>query len=176
MSHKLFIPKILPFDGLFGVFSDSLPDGWGRLLVDRLFLKNHINPAELESLDRLAVVGSSGMGALEYVPEYNLKGNKMTGNLDYIAGECSRLLAIEYTESLDELFSLGASSGGARPKILTEFEGAPWIIKFPAPEDKRNRQTGIRLCGLCKAVRYRDGRNQTVCIKKMRGIFWYKAI
>ena len=60
----------------------------GRLLVDRLLLKNHINPAELESLDRLAVVGSSGMGALEYVPEYNLKGNKMTGNLDYIAGEC----------------------------------------------------------------------------------------
>ena len=137
MSHKLFIPKILPFDGLFGVFSDSLPDGWGRLLVDRLFLKNHINPAELESLDRLAVVGRSGMGALEYVPEYNFKGSKISGDLDYIAGECSRLLATEYTESLDELFSLGASSGGARPKILTEFEGAPWIIKFPAPEDKK---------------------------------------
>lgn len=28
-----------PFDGLFGVFADSLPDGWGRFLVDRLMLK-----------------------------------------------------------------------------------------------------------------------------------------
>ena len=24
------------FDGLFGVFNDSLPDGWGLLLLDRL--------------------------------------------------------------------------------------------------------------------------------------------
>ena len=23
------------FDGIFGVFNDSLPDGWGRLLLDR---------------------------------------------------------------------------------------------------------------------------------------------
>ena len=30
ISRKLFVPKVLPFDGLFGVFSDSLPDGWGR--------------------------------------------------------------------------------------------------------------------------------------------------
>ncbi len=135
LCAKVFLPEILPFDGLFGVFSDSLPDGWGRLLTDRLLLKNHINPAETESLDRLAVIGSSGMGALEYVPEYKLAGDKISGDLDYIAGECSRLLATEYTENLDELFILGGSSGGARPKILTEFEGEPWIIKFPASED-----------------------------------------
>ena len=35
LEKKVFIPKIDPFEGLFGVFSDSLPDGWGRLLVDR---------------------------------------------------------------------------------------------------------------------------------------------
>ena len=37
LIKKVFIPKYEPFDGLFGVFNDSLPDGWGRLLVDRLF-------------------------------------------------------------------------------------------------------------------------------------------
>ena len=42
LIKKVFIPKYEPFDGLFGVFNDSLPDGWGRLLVDRLFLKNKI--------------------------------------------------------------------------------------------------------------------------------------
>jgi len=35
LEKKVFIPKIDPFEGLYGVFSDSLPDGWGRLLVDR---------------------------------------------------------------------------------------------------------------------------------------------
>ena len=35
LEKKVFMPKIEPFDGLFGVFQDSLPDGWGRLLVDR---------------------------------------------------------------------------------------------------------------------------------------------
>ena len=59
LEKKVFIPKIDPFDGLFGVFSDSLPDGWGRLLVDRLMLKNHLNPHEMGCLDRLGIVGNS---------------------------------------------------------------------------------------------------------------------
>ena len=35
LGKKVFVPQTLPFDGIFGVFADSLPDGWGRLLVDR---------------------------------------------------------------------------------------------------------------------------------------------
>ncbi len=35
LQKKVYIPKADPFDGLYGVFADSLPDGWGRLLVDR---------------------------------------------------------------------------------------------------------------------------------------------
>src|ERR1700723_3854753 len=34
------------FDGLFGVFNDSLPDGWGRLLLDRMVEKHGINRGE----------------------------------------------------------------------------------------------------------------------------------
>ena len=67
LEKKVFIPKsYTPFDGLFGIFADSLPDGWGRLLVDRLLMKNKINPYEVDSINRLAIVGKSGMGALEY--------------------------------------------------------------------------------------------------------------
>lgn len=56
LEKKVFIPKIDPFEGLFGVFADSLPDGWGRLLVDRLMKKNGINPHEIGSLERLAII------------------------------------------------------------------------------------------------------------------------
>ncbi len=46
-----------PFEGLAGVFSDSLPDGWGRLLFDRMMRTQGILPSDISSLDRLAHVG-----------------------------------------------------------------------------------------------------------------------
>ena len=57
------------FDGLFGVFNDSLPDGWGRHLLDRTVEKYGIHRGPLNPLDRLAYVGRHGMGALSYEPE-----------------------------------------------------------------------------------------------------------
>ena len=39
---------------------------------------------------------------------------------------------------MDDLFRLGGSSGGARPKILTQIDDSDWIIKFPSSEDVRN--------------------------------------
>ena len=60
------------FDGLFGVFNDSLPDGWGRLLLDRTVEKYGIHRGQLNPLDRLAYVGRHGMGALSYEPELGL--------------------------------------------------------------------------------------------------------
>ena len=68
LEDRVFIPKYDPFEGLFGVFADSLPDGWGRLLVDRMLLKEHEDPNAISSLQRLAIVGESGMGALTYRP------------------------------------------------------------------------------------------------------------
>lgn len=135
LEKKVFIPKADPFDGIFGVFADSLPDGWGRLLVDRLMLKNHIDPYETGNMDRLAIVGRSGMGALCYEPEYHFQTEQKQVTLDEIAQECRRVLYTEESEKLDELFRLGGSSGGARPKILTEIDGKDWIIKFPSSGD-----------------------------------------
>ena len=138
LREEPFIAKQEPFDGLFGVFADSLPDGWGRLLLDRLLLKNKINPHSVGNLERLAIVGASGMGALSYEPEYNISEKSGFADLDKLAEECSLILSSEYNDNIDELFSLGGSSGGARPKILTEVDGEDWIIKFPAHVDGKN--------------------------------------
>ena len=118
LEKRVFIPKINPLDGLHGVFSDSLPDGWGRLLVDRLMRANNLSPQAVANLDRLAIVGSSGMGALTYHPEKHLlTKNQQELDLDKIATECKNILITEYSVQLDDLFSLGGSSGGARPKF-----------------------------------------------------------
>ncbi|MBK5245081.1 MAG: type II toxin-antitoxin system HipA family toxin [Eubacteriaceae bacterium] len=138
LTQRVFIPKVEPFEGLYGVFADSLPDGWGRLLVDRLLLKNHINPFEFSSMDRLAIVGPSGMGALTYEPVHHFELSNQAVDLDKIAAECANMLRTDYSDNLDDLFRLGGSSGGARPKILTIIDDSEWIIKFPSSDDAKN--------------------------------------
>ena len=138
LEKRVFMPKIDPFEGLFGVFADSLPDGWGRLLVDRLMRKNGLNPHTVGSLERLAIVGNTGMGALTYRPAIPLESvyNELT--LDEIAKECERILQTDTSEKLDYLFAKGGSSGGARPKILPRIDNEDWIIKFPSSEDSKD--------------------------------------
>ena len=139
LEKRVFIPQnFSTFEGLFGVFSDSLPDGWGRLLVDRLLLKEKINPAKVDSLNRLAIVANTGMGALTYYPENHLDIDMEDLSLDQIAKECKKMFDTEQSENLDALFQMGGSSGGARPKIFYNIDGEQWIVKFPSSLDSVN--------------------------------------
>ena len=138
LKNQVFVPTKDYFSGLFGVFADSLPDNWGRLLLDRLIRAHQQNPDELTILDRLAIVGSSGMGALTYRPEEHFSFEPQGYDLDDLALQCQKILNTEYSEKLDELYLLGGTSGGARPKIMTEIDGENWIIKFPAHVDKKD--------------------------------------
>ena len=134
LEKKVFVPSKTYFGGLFGIFADSLPDAWGRLLLDRLLLEKNMN-RDITVLDRLALVGQSGMGALEYEPDYEVIGTDTILDLDYIAGECSKILKTEYSKDLDSIFKMAGSSGGARPKILTTIDDKSWIIKFASQFD-----------------------------------------
>ena len=138
LEKKVFIPSKNYFDGLFGVFADSLPDAWGKLLLDRLLLKNNIKPGEISVLDRLAIVGASGMGALTYRPEHKIALEHPVFDLDVLAKESKSLLETEYTQELDALYLLGGTSGGARPKVMMEINDVDWIIKFPAKGESPN--------------------------------------
>ena len=143
----------IPFDGLFGVFADSLPDGWGKLLLDRALTAKGIDISNMTMLDRLAFVGSKGMGALIYKPEIDDGIHKQFEfELDNIAKATHQILTGTATKILDELYILGGSSGGARPKILVGYNPKTkhiigtekdlpigyehWIIKFPSSSDK----------------------------------------
>ena len=145
----------LVFDGLFGVFNDSLPDGWGRLLLDRKLQKLGIHPDSQTPLDRLQVVGSHGMGALQYEPEmYYAKDVAPFQDLDCIAQECMGFLEHDEDEFVDDLFTLNGSSCGARPKVVLRLlpkgagfaqsknspEGAnnDWLIKFRSSVDPKD--------------------------------------
>ncbi len=109
------------FDGLWGLFADSLPDGWGRLLMDRHMMKLGVNPNSLTPLDRLAYVGQYSMGALSYEPQKDVEDlafNKIV--LDDLAKSSEEILEGSSDKMIDELLALGGSSGGARPKVLVQ--------------------------------------------------------
>lgn len=130
LSKEVFVPNKNYFNGLFGVFADSLPDSWGNLLVDR-FLKNHnISSSDINVLDRLALIGNNGMGRLSYEPVKEIKLDRGYLSLDELSVECGKLLASKNSNSIDELYRLGGSSGGARPKVLLKLDNIDWLIKF----------------------------------------------
>lgn len=138
LENQVFVPTKDYFDGLFGVFADSLPDHWGGLLLKRLLLAHEQNPDKLTVIDRLAIVGKSGMGALTYYPEQSFSEENDNTDLDELAFQCQKILHTEYSDKLDELYRLGGTSGGARPKIMTTINDEDWIIKFSAHVDGEN--------------------------------------
>lgn len=135
LKKQVFVPVKPYFDGLFGVFADSLPDAWGNILLNRILRKNNINPDDITALDRLAIVGNCGMGALTYEPEYRIPAEISGCALDELMEQCQKILNAEYAEKLNDLYTMGGTSGGARPKIMTQIEGEEWIVKFPSRFD-----------------------------------------
>ena len=143
------IARIDPFDGLFGVFADSLPDGWNRLLADRMLRKAGEDPEQITSFQRLSVVGDSGMGALEYRPARRFQNTDAVRELDRLAAECRKILQSGESEDLDLLFAMGGFSGGVRPKVLLKLDDGEWIVKFPSsgdPEDIGVMEYEYNLC------------------------------
>lgn len=139
------------FEGLPGLFNDSLPDGWGRLLFDRSMRAKGFLPEEFSPLDRLAHIGQTGMGALTYEPDFSEVPTHERIDLDWLAAQSAEVLEGEAEYVLAELLALNGSSAGARPKALIGFErkqdrivhgaGAlgenyePWLVKFANSQD-----------------------------------------
>ncbi len=147
----VFEEKSRVFDGLFGVFDDSLPDGWGRLLLDREMDRLGIGRERLGPLDRLAFVGEAGAGALVYRPSLDAGTPPSVVDLHALAGNAREVLEGDEETVFPELLAMGGSSGGARPKVMLSWhprdgrlavggrgsaEGfIPLLVKFASRED-----------------------------------------
>ena len=137
LRSGVFIAKPRPFDGGFGVFDDCLPDGWGLLILDRYLQRQGINPRSLTLLDRLALVGSTGRGALEFRPDKSVVAKQDYADFEKLALEAEQILdSDDYAgKGIEEFQHRGGSPGGARPKIFARYEGKEWLVKFRAKQD-----------------------------------------
>jgi len=147
-----------PHNGLQGAFSDSLPDGWGLLLMDRIFRQADILPAQITAMDRLAFVGKRAMGALYYQPASALQqGDKADSiSIAEIGLQAQAIFDGQTTEVLQVLVNVG-SSGGARPKAqlyLKETDNKlcstspgkgrePYLVKFTSSQLALKHEEGL---------------------------------
>ena len=140
LRSGVFVARPRPFDGGFGVFDDSLPDGWGLLILDRYLQQQGINPRTLTLLDRLALVGSTGRGALEFRPDKSVVSRQEYADFEKLALEAEQILdSDDYTgDGIEEFQHRGGSPGGARPKICARYEGKEWLVKFRAKRDPKS--------------------------------------
>lgn len=134
LSSDLLFSEPDKFDRNFAVFEDSMPDGYGLYLIDRMLRKGGFQLRNLNPLQRLAIVGSSGMGALRYEPDVNLqdKVSKIgEEQLDEVQHKALEILSEKHEGDESLLYYNSANSGGARPKIvMTDSEGGHWLVKF----------------------------------------------
>lgn len=140
---------------LFGMFSDSSPDRWGRLLMERREKlnadKDDRKPNKLLSSDfLLGVYDESRMGALRFSIEDN--GPFLSNDKETATPPWATLRALEHASRefekdenalidkwLNQLLRPGSSLGGARPKAtIQDPEGNLWIAKFPSHKDSSN--------------------------------------
>jgi serine/threonine-protein kinase HipA len=142
------------FDGLYGLFADSLPDGWGRLLLDRYLISHGINYHDISPLERLCYIGKYGIGALRYEPSMqDLDFDRKDLILDDLAQASTNILEGQAYDMVESLLAIEGSSAGARPKIMAQINdqndiihGANllqkgfehYIVKFPNSSDRRN--------------------------------------
>lgn len=130
LKPGIFIAKPQPFYGNFGIFEDSLPDGYGRYLLHKALLRKGINDSDLSSLDRLAIVGDNGMGALTYSPAINLEQEQSITDFDKLQQIALEVLKEQQDNDAGLLLYNSGNSGGARPKAIFSDSEGHWIVKF----------------------------------------------
>lgn len=142
-------------EGLFGVFADCLPDGWGMLLQDRFFEANGLKLHQISPLDRLALVGGSGIGALSFEPV--IESQEDTEHSLWELGQNAQQIFEGQTEEVLQALLRAGSSGGARPKAqlfwsnatpeicrtIPQAQDEAWIVKFTTQSLPLKHEEGL---------------------------------
>lgn len=130
-------------DGFFGAIRDSMPDYWGRHVIER-----NTGHTQLEEFDYLMYgpddrAGALGFGLNVQPPPTEHRFNQ-TIDLERLQAAAEVIISDEpnnedsATRQAEELMLIGTSMGGARPKAVIEHEQNMWIAKFSRHDDRWN--------------------------------------
>ena len=144
-DQPFVFPALEPgtYQRLPSMVADSLPDAFGNALTTAYLAKEGIAPDRITALDRLAYLGTRGVGALEFHPIRGPRTREATA-IDLstlvlaahsaIAGQTTT--EKETTQAVSELIAVGTSAGGARAKAVVALDPATGELRagqVPAP-------------------------------------------
>ncbi len=137
LEDRLFKGRTNYFEGLPGVFADSLPGGWGRYAAMKAFRMRGIDYQSMNPLKKLSYLGKDSTGALYYEPTACDWEPLPLDDLDGMCMQCISMMEDE-AANIDDIFRRAGSTGGARPKMNAVIDGEEWIVKFRERHDARS--------------------------------------
>lgn len=138
LKTGLFLAKATPFYGDFGIFEDSLPDGYGRYLLHKALMREGIDDRNLTAIERLSIVGNSGMGALTYEPETIISTGEEITDFDLLQEKALEVLKEQQDTDAGLLLYNSGNSGGCRPKAVFSDAEGQWLVKFRHTYDPKD--------------------------------------
>lgn len=130
LQSGLQVARSNKFYGNFGIFEDSMPDGYGNYLLDRILGKYGVSLSEMTPVERLSFVGTKGMGGLCYIPEMEINNRADSATLDEMQQDALDVLSEKDFSKTEALYFNSGNSGGCRPKCLWNDENGRWLVKF----------------------------------------------
>lgn len=144
------IPTI--FEKLPGLLNDSLPDGWGKYLMDKHLARVGVVPRQITPALRLACMGDRAWGSLSFKPAMDESEHSQDIDMKALAIELNSAIKGHVDEVSSQMIAAGSSGAGARPKVMLDLleanptqarasVGIPdagygsWLIKFAANEE-----------------------------------------
>ena len=156
------------FHGLPGLLADSLPDRFGKNLINTWLARQGRTQESFDAVERLCYTGQRGMGGLEFVPAQGpspeASGPIQLAELVDLASEIlsrhegwtTSLAGPEREEALQTILRVGTSAGGARAKALIAWNpstgevrsghlAAPpgfthWLLKFDGVSGNKDKE------------------------------------
>ncbi len=145
------------FNQLAGVFADSLPDKFGNAIIDEYYVKKGQDKYKLNVIQKLAYIGSNGMGALEYIPSAHTDKIKEVLEIKHLVDEARLILSGDVKTTLPEIMEAGGSAGGARAKAIIQWnKNTNNIISGRAAYKKDHEQYLIKFDGVNESKKPED--------------------
>ncbi|MCQ2227779.1 MAG: type II toxin-antitoxin system HipA family toxin [Bacteroidales bacterium] len=138
LKTGLFLAKPTPLYGDFGIFEDSLPDGYGRYLLHKTLMREGVDDRNLTTIERLSIVGNSGMGALTYEPETFILTREDILDFDLLQKKALEVLKEQQDTDAGLLLYNSGNSGGCRPKAIFSDAEGHWLVKFRHTYDPKD--------------------------------------
>jgi len=130
LRKDLFVSNPDKFHGNFAIFDDSMPDGYGLYLLNRMLRQEGSSLKDLTVLQALSLIGDAGMGALCYHPAVSLAKGESITDFDLLQRKALDVLSERRDDDASLLYYNSGNSGGARPKAVYKDADGNWLVKF----------------------------------------------